>query len=63
VLKAAHEIQTAALCSRRFFYLFVQMLKRHFRFFHRGSLGLTIIDSRRNRQAVRNQLNSAAKSR
>ena len=44
-------------------YLFVQMLERNFGFFHRRSLGLTMIDSRWNRQIAPDQLNSAAKSR
>jgi hypothetical protein len=47
----------------RFLYVFVQMLERYFRFFHRGSLELTIVDSRWNRQAARKQFNSVAKSR
>ena len=37
--------------------LLMQMLERDFRFFHRGSLGLSVIDSTRNRQAAQKRLN------
>jgi hypothetical protein len=43
--------------------MFVQMLERNLRFFHRETLGLTIVDSSQHRQVTGEQLNSAAKSR
>jgi hypothetical protein len=43
--------------------LLLQMLERNFRFFHRRTLELRVIDSRRHRQVAEQPLNSAAKFR